>query len=166
MSFIKNVRFLAISFSMIEITCWNVPMKRVISPESRLVLLLHSVELGFAFASFSGTALAAFVLCCATGVFVFASNVGLLDCFVSSGFRCTSLQSSCCSCGVSCALLRNWDVDSRVNVLKQWDIHRSRCLLNHKHLSLHHYQNVRSVLFEILLDCGKELLFVAAACAC
>ena len=29
-------------------------------------------------------------------------------------------------------VLRNWDVNGRVNVLKQWDIRRSRCLLNHK----------------------------------
>ena len=36
----------------------------------------------------------------------------------------------------------------------------------HKHLSLHHYRTVRSVLFEILLGCGKDLLFVAAAFAC
>ena len=37
----------------------------------------------------------------------------------------------------------------RVNVLKQWDIHRSLCLLN-----------VRGVLFEILLGGGKGLPLV------
>ena len=33
-------------------------------------------------------------------------------------------------------------------------------LFSDKHLSLHHFRNVRSVLFEILLGCGKDLLFV------
>ena len=59
------------------------------------------------------------------------------------------------SCGVFSALLRNWDIDERVNVLKQWDIHRSLCFLNHKHLSLPCYRNVSTVLFEILLGYGR-----------
>ena len=63
-------------------------------------------------------------------------------------------------------VLRTCDIDGRVNALKQWDIRRSRCLLNRKHLSLHHCWNVRIVLFEILLDCGKDLLLVAAVFAC
>ena len=63
-------------------------------------------------------------------------------------------------------VLRNWDIDGRLTVLKQWDIRRSRCLLNHKHLSLYYHGNVRSVLFEILLDCGWDLLVVAAVIAC
>ena len=54
----------------------------------------------------------------------------------------------------------------RVNVLKQWDTHRSRCLLNHKHLSLHYHTNVRSVLFEILLGCGQGLPLVAVIFSC
>ena len=57
-------------------------------------------------------------------------------------------------------LFRRWDNDGRVNVLKQWDIHRSVCLLNHRHLSLHHHRKVRSVLFKILLGCGKGLPLV------
>ena len=63
-------------------------------------------------------------------------------------------------------VLRNWDIDGRVTVLKQWDICRSRYLLDHKHLSLHYHWNVRSVLFEILLGGGKDLLLVVAAFAC
>ena len=76
------------------------------------------------------------------------------------------MQSSGCLGGVYSALLRNWDIDGHVNVLKQWNNRRSRCLLNRKHLSLHCYWNVRSVLFEILLDCGRDLLLVAAVFAC
>ena len=63
------------------------------------------------------------------------------------------VQSSCCSCGVLAT-------GTSTNVLKQWDIHRSLCFLNHKHLSLHYRGNVRSVLFEILLGCGKGLPLV------
>ena len=63
-------------------------------------------------------------------------------------------------------VLRTCDIDGRVTVLKQWDICRSRCLLNHKHLSLHRCRNVRGVLFEILLCCGEDLLLVAAVCSC
>ena len=66
------------------------------------------------------------------------------------------MQSSCCF--LQC--LGNWDIDGRVNVLKQWDIHRSRRLLNQKHLSLHHHWNVLSVLFQILLGCGTGLPLV------
>ena len=50
-----------------------------------------------------------------------------------------------------------WDIDGRVTVLKQWDIHFFSRQLNHRHLSLHHHMKVRSVLFEILLGCGKGL---------
>ena len=64
------------------------------------------------------------------------------------------------------AVLRNWDIDGHVTVLKQRDMHRSRCLLNHKHLSLYHYRNVSRVLFEILLCCGEDLLLVAAVLSC
>ena len=63
-------------------------------------------------------------------------------------------------------LFRHWDIDGRVNVLKQWNICRSRCLPNLKHLSLPYCWNVCSVLFEILLDCGRDLLLVAAVFAC
>ena len=76
------------------------------------------------------------------------------------------MQSSCCLCGAFSALLRNWDIDGRVTVLKQWNICLSRCLLNRKHLSLHYYWNACSVLFEILLDCGRDLLLFAAVFAC
>ena len=72
------------------------------------------------------------------------------------------MQSSCWFCVVFSALLRNWDTDGRVNVLKHWDIRRSRCLSNHEHLSLYYHGNVRGVLFNILLGCGKDLLLVAA----
>ena len=53
--------------------------------------------------------------------------------------------------------LSNWDIDGRVNVLKQWDIHRSLYTLN-----------VRGVLFEILLGCGKglPLVDIAAISSC
>ena len=54
------------------------------------------------------------------------------------------------------ALLRNWDIDGRVNVLKQLDIHGSRCLLNHKHMSLYCCWNVSTVPFEILLGGQKS----------
>ena len=57
------------------------------------------------------------------------------------------------SCGVFPALLRDWDIDERVNVLKQWkppfSVHS-----DHKHLSLPCYRNVSTVLFEILLGYG------------
>ena len=62
--------------------------------------------------------------------------------------------------------LRNLDIDGRVTVLTQWDIRRSPCLLNHRHLSLYHHKNVSSLLFEILLDCGGDLLLIAAVFAC
>ena len=53
-------------------------------------------------------------------------------------------------------VLRNWDIDGRVTVLKQWDIRRSGGLLSLKHLSLHYHKNVHNVLFEILLGGGKR----------
>ena len=80
--------------------------------------------------------------------------------FLLSGVLYFIMQSPCCF--LWC--LGNWDIDGRVNILKQWDIRRSLCFLNHKHLSLHFYS--RNVLFEILLGCGKDLLLVAAAFAC
>ena len=50
------------------------------------------------------------------------------------------MQSSCCflwCLGVdSRRRFGNWDIDGRVHVLKQWDIHRSLYLLNHKHLDV------------------------------
>ena len=73
---------------------------------------------------------------------------------------CTSL---CSHRAVFCGVLVTGH-RRRVNILKQWDIRRSLCFLNHKHLSLHFYS--RNVLFEILLGCGKDLLLVAAAFAC
>ena len=66
----------------------------------------------------------------------------------------------------SSGVLVGWDIDGRVNVLKQWVIRRSKCLLNHKHLSLPYHWNVYSVLFEILLGGGKDLLLVSAVLSC
>ena len=53
------------------------------------------------------------------------------------------VQRSSASC-YEFASLRNWDVDGRVSLLKQWNIHRSR----------------RSILFEIPLGGGKSLPLV------
>ena len=63
--------------------------------------------------------------------------------------------------GQRLALLHNWDINDRVNVLDQWDVHYHLYPLNHKHLSLHHHRNVCSDLSEILLDRGKDLLLLS-----
>ena len=111
------------------------------------------------------------VLCCTTGIhhFVAEPNLRHLDCPYSSplGLRDLSLPHHAnvnnlideLRLGQLNCLLRQ-PGRGRVTVLKQWDIHRSLCLLNHKHMSLHYHKNVCSVLFEILLGCGKSLPLV------
>ena len=80
-------------------------------------------------------------------------NAGFLFVWISLYFV---LQFSCCLCGVFSALLRNWDIVGRVHILKQWDIHRSRCLLNHKHLSL-------ALLFCQLLVCSSACCWLSSS---
>ena len=77
------------------------------------------------------------------------------------------MQSSCYSCGVFSALLRHGDIDGRANVLKQWDIHRSLCFLDHKApvvalLPKCQYCSVRDLTVEVF--CSSNDLSVVFSC--
>ena len=64
-----------------------------------------------------------------------------------------------------CVLL-NWDIDGRVRGAEAVGYPPFSVPSESRAPVVVTHGNVRSVLFEVLLDCGKDLLLVAAAFAC